>query len=129
MVLADNPNRDELSAKHNSTADIALNTWEYHDFIDTLLDDKLSAAGLMKMKRLHYDISLSIIATPIIMFPFAWIGNKWLQGKLSILNRMDQKRYGIQQNEFLRNEYLLPNLLGMGLHSTSSQKALHRSHR
>jgi hypothetical protein len=42
MVLADNPNRDELSARHNSSADIALNTWEYHDFIDALLDEKMS---------------------------------------------------------------------------------------
>jgi hypothetical protein len=38
MLLADNPNRDELSTRHNSNADIALNTWEYHDFIDALLD-------------------------------------------------------------------------------------------
>ena len=27
IMLADNPNRDELSTKHNSDADIALNTW------------------------------------------------------------------------------------------------------
>lgn len=84
MVLADNPNRDELSTRHNSSADIALNTWEYHDFIDALLDEKLSPAGLMKMKRLHHDISLSIVATPIVMFLPAWLCNKWLQGTLSL---------------------------------------------
>lgn len=83
MFLADNPNRDELSTKHNSSADIALNTWEYHDFIDALLDEKLTPEGLMKMKRLHHDVSLNIVATPIVVFPFAWLCNKWLQGTLS----------------------------------------------
>jgi hypothetical protein len=27
IMLADNPNRDELSTRHISNADIALNTW------------------------------------------------------------------------------------------------------
>jgi hypothetical protein len=39
------------------------------------------------MKRLHHDVTMSMIATPILMFPFAWMANKWLQGKLSPLNQ------------------------------------------
>lgn len=80
MSELDNPNRDEISLRHNSSADIKLSTWEYHDLIDALLDEKLSPAGLIKMKRLYFDISINLIATPIVMFFPAWIANRWLQG-------------------------------------------------
>ncbi len=79
--LNNNPNRDELPLRHNSAADIKLSTWEYHDLIDALLDEKLSPAGLIKMKRLYFDVSINIIATPIVMFLPAWIATRWLQGK------------------------------------------------
>jgi hypothetical protein len=45
----------------------------------------------MKMKRLFFDVSVNIIATPIVMFPFAWVCNRWLQGilyiKIGFVNR------------------------------------------
>ncbi len=62
-----------------------MNTWEYHDFIDALLDDKLTPAGLLKLKRLHEIMSINILATTIAVAPFAWVGNRWLQGKIVTL--------------------------------------------
>lgn len=80
MVFADNPNRDELNPNMNLPSDIRLNVWEYHDMLDALLDDKISAEGLVKMKQLYWQNSIAMIAVPIVSFPLAWVCNKWLQG-------------------------------------------------
>jgi len=37
------------------------------------------------MKRLHEQVSMSIIATAIAMAPFAWVGSRWLQGNFVTL--------------------------------------------
>eukprot|EP00919_Chromeraceae_sp_WS-2016_P010859 GHVR01025408.1.p1 GENE.GHVR01025408.1~~GHVR01025408.1.p1 ORF type:complete len:176 (-),score=5.75 GHVR01025408.1:1666-2193(-) len=86
-----NPNRDDLTMNHDSNADIAMSTWEYHDFIDALLDERLTPEGLMKFKRMYRANSLNLIAVPMVTFPIAWVANRWLAG---FVNR------GIAQSRF-----------------------------
>jgi hypothetical protein len=71
-------NRDSISFYGGNPSDVRLNHWEYHDFIDQLLDDRLTAQGLMKMKRLHSAMSVNALAIPVVMFPFAWVANRWM---------------------------------------------------
>lgn len=73
-------NRDNLSYYENSFSDIKLSHWEYHDFIDQLLDDRLTAEGLMKFKRLHSQLAVNAVVIPIFMFPIAFYANRWLAG-------------------------------------------------
>src|SRR4051812_14834938 len=73
-------NRDTLSFYGGNSADIKLSHWEYHDFIDQLLDDRLTADGLMKFKRLHSHMSMNAIVIPIISFFPAYLANRWLAG-------------------------------------------------
>jgi hypothetical protein len=90
-------------APPNITADITLNTWYFTNLLMlSLLDNKFFVERFIEIKRLYYDVSLSIIATPLLMFPFAWIDNKHLQCTLSPSPRVDQKRYCLKQNEFIR---------------------------
>lgn len=71
-------NRDSLPYHGGNTSDIRLNHWEYHDFIDHLLDDRMTAEGLMKLKRLHAAMAVNALAIPVVMFPFAWFANRWM---------------------------------------------------
>lgn len=71
-------NRDSLTFYGGNPSDIRLNHWEYHDFIDHLLDDRFTAEGLMKMKRLHAAMSMNAVIIPFAMFPFAWVANRWV---------------------------------------------------
>lgn len=64
----------------NSPNDIKLSLWEYYDLIDCLLDDRLSADGLMKFKELYRCNSIQTIIVPILSFPVAWTMNRWLFG-------------------------------------------------
>lgn len=71
-------NRDSLPYHGGNPADVRLNHWEYHDFIDHLLDDRMTAEGLMKLKRLHSSMAVNALAIPLVMFPFAWVANRWM---------------------------------------------------
>jgi hypothetical protein len=73
-------NRDTISFYGGNPSDVRLSHWEYHDLIDQLLDDRLSAEGLMKFKRLHSHMAISAIVIPIASFPFAYIANRWMSG-------------------------------------------------
>ena len=77
-------NRNTLSYFDNNSAGISLSHWEYHDLIDQLLDDRLSAEGLMKFKRLHSAMATNAIMIPIVTFPLAYVANKWLTGTSSV---------------------------------------------
>jgi hypothetical protein len=77
------------------------------------------------MKRLHFDVACSMVATPILMFPFAWAANKWLQGISDKDYRLDKQRNGIKQIKFLRDEHILSSLFGVGLHKTSPKKIVY----
>jgi len=77
-------NRDTISFYGGNPSDISLNHWEYHDFIDHLLDDRMTAAGLMKLKRLHSSMSINALAIPIVMFPFAWVVNRWMSSSYTL---------------------------------------------
>lgn len=73
-------NRDTISFYGGNPSDIKLSTWEYHDFIDQLLDDRLSAEGLMKFKRLHSQLTMNAIVIPIVSFFPAYYCNRWMAG-------------------------------------------------
>ncbi len=73
-------NRDTISYIGGNPADIKLSHWEYYDFIDQMLDDRLTAEGLMKFKRLHSQMSMNGVVIPLVMFPFAFVANRWLVG-------------------------------------------------
>lgn len=73
-------NRDTISFYGGNVSDIKLNHWEYHDFIDQLLDDRLTAEGLMKFKRLHSHMSMNTIVIPVLSFFPAYLCNRWLAG-------------------------------------------------
>jgi hypothetical protein len=75
-------NRDTISYYGGNGSDIRLNHWEYHDLIDQLLDDRLSADGLMKFKRLHSSMAMNAVVIPIVMFFPAYLCNRWLAGTL-----------------------------------------------
>ena len=74
--------RDELSYYVNNASDVKLSMWEYHDFIDCVLDDRLTAEGLMKFKRMYQLNSLGMLIIPTITFPIAYICQKWMHGKV-----------------------------------------------
>ena len=78
-------NRDTLSYYGGNSADVRMNHWEYNDFIDQLLDDRLSAQGLMKFKRLHSQMSINALVIPIVSFFPAYLANRWLVGILSVI--------------------------------------------
>jgi hypothetical protein len=73
-------NRDSLSYYGSNPADVRLSHWEYHDLIHSLLDDRLTAEGLMKFKRLHSQLASNAVVIPVVMFPFALLATKWLTG-------------------------------------------------
>ena len=73
-------NRDTVSYYGGNSADLRLNHWEYHDMIDQLLDDRLTAEGLMKFKRLHSHMSMNTLAVPVVAFFPAYLCNRWLAG-------------------------------------------------
>ena len=73
-------NRDTISFYGGNSSDIKLSHWEYHDFIDQLLDDRLSAQGLMKFKRLHSAMSMNTLVIPIVSFFPAYLCNRWMAG-------------------------------------------------
>ena len=73
-------NRDTIDYYGGSPADVRLSHWEYHDLIDQLLDDRLTAQGLMKFKRLHSHMAINAIVIPVITFPIALFASKWLAG-------------------------------------------------
>jgi hypothetical protein len=73
-------NRDTISYYGGNSSDIKLSTWEYHDLIDQLLDDRLSASGLMKFKRLRQQLVMNSIVIPIVSFFPAYCCNRWLAG-------------------------------------------------
>ena len=73
-------NRDTISFYGGSSSDIRLSHWEYHDLIDQLLDDRLTAQGLMKFKRLHSQLSVNALAIPVVCFFPAYFANRWLAG-------------------------------------------------
>ena len=80
--MASNYNpRDEVPYYHSNGSDIELSTWEYHDFIDCLLDDRLTPSGLMKFKRMHEINSMNLVLVPVLTFPLAYWSQKWLVGK------------------------------------------------
>lgn len=69
-----------LGYQGNSPNDVKLSVYEYYDLIDALNDDRLSAGALMKFKELYRCNSMQLLVLPIVAFPFAWIGNKWMAG-------------------------------------------------
>ena len=73
-------NRDTISFYGGNSSDIKLSHWEYHDLIDQLLDDRLTAQGLMKFKRLHSQLSVNALAIPVVCFFPAYLANRWLAG-------------------------------------------------
>ena len=79
--MSHNANRDEINIIDTSLGDIALSNWEYLDLIDPLLDDRLSAAGLMRFKRLREQMNIALFMAPLISLPFAWYPAKWLGSK------------------------------------------------
>ena len=79
-------NRDTLSFYGGNPSDIKLSHWEYHDFIDQMLDDRLTAEGLMKFKRLHSQLAMNTLVIPIIAFFPAYYANRWMAGT-SILTK------------------------------------------
>ncbi|MCB0369353.1 MAG: hypothetical protein KDD45_07840 [Bdellovibrionales bacterium] len=78
-------NRDTLSYFGGSSSDIRLNHWEYLDFIDQMLDDRLSASGLMKFKRLHSSMTMNAVVIASAMTVPAYICNRWLAGILNTI--------------------------------------------
>jgi len=78
-------NRDTLSYYGGNPSDVKLSHWEYHDFIDSMLDDRLTAEGLMKFKRLHSHMASNAVIIPVVMFPIAYLANKWLTGTFFII--------------------------------------------
>ena len=76
-------NRDKIPYLRTNPSDVSLSHWEYHDFIDQLLDDRLSAEGLMKFKRLHSQMALNAVLIPAVTFPIAFLANRWLAGTLA----------------------------------------------
>lgn len=77
-------NRDKLPFQQANSSDVRLSHWEYHDFIDQLLDDRLTAEGLMKFKRLHSQMAVNALLIPLVTFPFAFLANRWLAGTPSL---------------------------------------------
>lgn len=73
-------NHNTLSYWGGNASDIRLNHWEYHDFIDQLLDDRLSAEGLIKFKRLHSHMAMNALVIPFVSFFPAYYLNRWLAG-------------------------------------------------
>jgi|688.fasta_scaffold457153_1 hypothetical protein len=73
-------NRKYMDFYANSPSDVALSCWEYEDLIDSLNDDRLSPAAIMKFKNLYRAHSYQLLVVPIATFPFAWIANRWLVG-------------------------------------------------
>ena len=73
-------NRDKIPYLRSNPSDVRLSHWEYHDFIDQQLDDRLTAEGLMKFKRLHSQMALNALLIPAVTFPFAFLANRWLAG-------------------------------------------------
>ncbi len=73
-------NRDTLSYYGGNSSDVKLSHWEYHDFIDHLLDDRLTPDGLMKFKRLHSHMSMNALVIPFLSFFPAFLANRWLTG-------------------------------------------------
>lgn len=78
-------NRDSLSFYGGNPSDIRLSHWEYHDFIDSMLDDRLTPEGLIKFKRLHSHMASNAVLIPVVMFPFAYLATKWLTGTFFII--------------------------------------------
>ena len=78
-------NRDTITFLSANSSDIRLSHWEYHDFIDHLLDDRLTAEGLMKFKRLHSQLTMNTVAIPVISFFPAYYANKWLAGTQNLI--------------------------------------------
>ena len=76
--MASNPKPFEFYG--NSPSDIKLSTWEYHDLIDAVSDEKLSPRGLMKFKELFRQNSMQLLVVPVAVFPFAWFANRWVVG-------------------------------------------------
>lgn len=72
--------RSTLPFTDNNSSDIALSHWEYHDMIDQLIDDRLTAQGLMKFKRLHSQMAINAVIIPAITFPLAYAATQWLTG-------------------------------------------------
>ena len=74
-------NRDSLTFYGGNSSDVRMSHWEYHDFIDHFLDDRLPAEGHMKFKRLHSQLPMNTPAIPLdTIFP-AWFLNKWIFGR------------------------------------------------
>lgn len=73
-----NANRDEINIIDTNPGDIRLSNWEYLDLIDPLLDDRLSAAGLMRFKRLREQMNVAMIVAPLVALPLAWYPAKWI---------------------------------------------------
>jgi hypothetical protein len=72
--------RDTIPISRSNPSDVHLSHWEYHDFIDQLLDDRLTAQGLMKFKRLHSQMATNAVLIPAITFPLAFLANRWIAG-------------------------------------------------
>ncbi len=77
-------NRDTLDWTSTNPSDASLSHWEYHDFIDQLLDDRLTAEGLLKFKRLHSQLAMNAVVIPAVTFPLAFLANRALVGIASM---------------------------------------------
>lgn len=80
-------NRDLIPYYGGNSSDIKLSHWEYHDFIDHLLDDRLTAEGLMKFKRLHSHMATNALVIPVVSFFPAYFCNRWLAGTTLVMFR------------------------------------------
>jgi hypothetical protein len=78
--MTDKTNQNTVSFYGGNPSDVKLSHWEYHDLIDQLIDDRLTASGLMKFKRLHSQMAMNAIVIPIVAFPIAYVANRWMAG-------------------------------------------------
>jgi hypothetical protein len=73
--------------------------------IDHLVDDRLTAQGLMKFKRLHSIQAYNAVLIPVVVFPFAYLANRWICGIYYFYQGFVDR--GIGQSRF--------NFIGMGI--------------
>ena len=71
---------NEIPFYSRNNGDICLNMWEYHDMVDSLVDDKISDQGQMKFKRMYQINSYSMLLVPLLTFPAAYYAQRWLHG-------------------------------------------------
>lgn len=96
--MATNPNQNEYY--QNSKSDIKLSAWEYNDLVDAVMDDRLSASGLIKFKNLYTANSMSNLVICTFMVPPAYLLARWLQGKKFVIQALPIEEWHLQDSPF-----------------------------